>query len=414
MDDKKKVPKLRFKGFTDDWEQRKLLDMLIHPITDGPHETPKLVKKGIPFISVEAIVDGKLDFTRKRGCISSDYNDQCNKKYKPQIHDVYLVKSGSTVGKVAIVETNKVFNIWSPLAAMRVNKYHNSYFLYFLLQTDKLQDQIKKKSKGGTQPNLSMRILEKCSTNYTNFEEETKIAKLLNKIDQQLVLQKRKLEQLKLLKKAMLQKCFTKKSAPTLRFKGFSKAWTEYPLGNLGKARSGYGFPNSEQGGNKGIPFYKVSDMNLSGNEDEMIYANNYVTDAQIDRNNWKPIVDVPAIFFAKVGAAVLLNRKRLCKRPFLLYNNTMAYSLNKNILSTQFTKSLFETIKLPSSIQVGALPSYNTNDIESIKVKIPKIDEQEKNGILLKKIERLISRQQSKIKKLHSTKQFLLQNMFI
>ncbi|MBI1698653.1 type I restriction-modification system, specificity subunit S, partial [Lactobacillus crispatus] len=93
---------------------------------------------------------------------------------------------------------------------------------------------------------------------------------------------------------------------------------------------------------------------------------------------------------------------------------NTMAYSLNKNILSTQFTKSLFETINLPSFIQVGALPSYNTNDIESIKVKIPKIDEQEKIGILLKKIERLITRQQSKIKKLQSTKQFLLQNMFI
>lgn len=281
-------------------------------------------------------------------------------------------------------------------------------------KTEKFTRQIQKLQEGGVRQYFFIDKMQESRITIPFISEQEEISKTLNQISNLIKLQQRKMEQLKLLKKAMLQKGFTNKSAPTLRFKGFSKAWTEYPLGNLGKACSGYGFPNSEQGGNKGIPFYKVSDMNLAGNEDEMIYANNYVTDAQIDRNNWKPIVDVPAIFFAKVGAAVLLNRKRLCKRPFLLDNNTMAYSLNKNILSTQFTKSLFETINLPSFIQVGALPSYNTNDIESIKVKIPKIDEQEKIGILLKKIERLITRQQSKIKKLQSTKQFLLQNMFI
>lgn len=291
---------------------------------------------------------------------------------------------------------------------------NNNDFISALFDSDKFRKEIHK-NLGATINQITTGEFKKMifPTPQTLNEKE-KIGNLISQINSLVSLQQRKTEQLKLLKKAMLQKGFTNKSAPTLRFKGFSKAWTEYPLGNLGKACSGYGFPNSEQGGNKGIPFYKVSDMNLAGNEDEMIYANNYVTDAQIDRNNWKPIVDVPAIFFAKVGAAVLLNRKRLCKRPFLLDNNTMAYSLNKNILSTQFTKSLFETINLPSFIQVGALPSYNTNDIESIKVKIPKIDEQEKIGILLKKIERLITRQQSKIKKLHSTKQFLLQNMFI
>ena len=59
-------PKIRFKGYTEDWEQRKVLDLLIQPITDGPHETPKLVEKGVPFISVDAIVDNKIDFNRKR------------------------------------------------------------------------------------------------------------------------------------------------------------------------------------------------------------------------------------------------------------------------------------------------------------------------------------------------------------
>lgn len=318
------------------------------------------------------------------------------------------------VGSIAYQNNQFPVIVSSLYEIFKAKKNLNDEFLMNWFKTEKFTRQIQKLQEGGVRQYFFIDKMQESRITIPFISEQEEISKTLNQISNLIKLQQRKMEQLKLLKKAMLQKGFTNKSAPTLRFKGFSKAWTEYPLGNLGKACSGYGFPNSEQGGNKGIPFYKVSDMNLAGNEDEMIYANNYVTDAQIDRNNWKPIVDVPAIFFAKVGAAVLLNRKRLCKRPFLLDNNTMAYSLNKNILSTQFTKSLFETINLPSFIQVGALPSYNTNDIESIKVKIPKIDEQEKIGILLKKIERLITRQQSKIKKLQSTKQFLLQNMFI
>ena len=61
------------------WEQRKVLDLLIQPITDGPHETPKLVEKGVPFISVDAIVDNKIDFNRKRGNISEEYDELCCK-----------------------------------------------------------------------------------------------------------------------------------------------------------------------------------------------------------------------------------------------------------------------------------------------------------------------------------------------
>ena len=71
--------------------------------------------------------------------------------------------------------------------------------------------------------------------------------------------------------------------------------------------------------------------MNNSGNEYEMVTANNYVSDEQIARKNWKPIDDVPAVIFAKVGAAIMLNRKRLCRFPFLLDNNTMAYKFDKS-----------------------------------------------------------------------------------
>ena len=405
--DDKRIPALRFKGFNDDWAQRKLGDYItVNKIKnkENNHFIPYSISNKWGFIPQEKQFG--------EGNTYSKTNKATNYIVEPNTFAYNPARIN--VGSIAYQNNQFPVIVSSLYEIFKAKKNLNDEFLMNWFKTEKFTRQIQKLQEGGVRQYFFIDKMQESRITIPFISEQEEISKTLNQISNLIKLQQRKTEQLKLLKKAMLQKGFTNKSAPTLRFKGFSKAWTEYPLGNLGKACSGYGFPNSEQGGNKGIPFYKVSDMNLAGNEDEMIYANNYVTDAQIDRNNWKPIVDVPAIFFAKVGAAVLLNRKRLCKRPFLLDNNTMAYSLNKNILSTQFTKSLFETINLPSFIQVGALPSYNTNDIESIKVKIPKIDEQEKIGILLKKIERLITRQQSKIKKLHSTKQFLLQNMFI
>ena len=168
--------------------------------------------------------------------------------------------------------------------------------------------------------------------------------------------------------------------------------WEQRKLGELGKARSGIGFPDAEQGGKEGVPFYKVSDMNNVGNEHEMVAANNYVTREQIARKGWKPIDEVPAIFFAKVGAAVLLNRKRLCRFPFLLDNNTMAYSIDGSALDADFAITLFDTIDLTSLVQVGALPSYNSGDVENIDVVIPEMGEQRKIGAYFKRINSLIT----------------------
>jgi len=163
-------------------------------------------------------------------------------------------------------------------------------------------------------------------------------------------------------------------------------------LGEVGKARSGVGFPDSEQGGTSGTPFFKVSDMNTDGNENEMTVANNYVTDAQIAARRWSPIEDLPAIFFAKVGAAVMLNRKRLCRFPFLLDNNTMAYSLSKDWWDADYAKALFETVDLTSLVQVGALPSYNAGDVESMEIWLPKLPEQKEVGAYFKSLDNLIT----------------------
>ena len=208
-----------------------------------------------------------------------------------------------------------------------------------------------------------------------------------------------------------------KKNIPKLRFREFTgdnaNAWELRKLGEVGKALSGVGFPNSEQGGKSGIPFYKVSDMNIKGNEHEMTTANNYVTNEQISRKKWTPIKNVPAIFFAKVGAAVLLNRKRLCRKPFLMDNNTMAYSMDQNYLNADFSKSLFETINLASLVQVGALPSYNAQDIENIKIAIPNLNEQKKIACYFKNIDSLIALHQRMLDEYKTLKKTMLSKMF-
>ena len=204
-----------------------------------------------------------------------------------------------------------------------------------------------------------------------------------------------------------------KSRKPKIRFKGFTDDWEQRELGEVGKARSGVGFPDTEQGGTIGVPFFKVSDMNSDGNENEMTVANNYVTAEQIATYRWLPIEELPALFFAKVGAAVMLNRKRLCRFPFLLDNNTMAYSLSSTEWNADFAKALFETIDLTSLVQIGALPSYNAGDVEAMEISMPSLSEQGQIGEFFNQLDNLITLHQRKLDKLINVKKSMLEKMF-
>ena len=202
------------------------------------------------------------------------------------------------------------------------------------------------------------------------------------------------------------------KKEPSLRFKGFNDDWEQRKLKSLGKTQSGIGFPDSEQGGKEGIPFYKISDFNSSGNESEMFISNNYVSNQQVIDKKWKPIDQIPAVIFAKVGAAIMLNRKRLVRHSFLIDNNTMAFIFDSS-WDVNFGKTTFETLNLPKYAQVGALPSYNSSDIEAIEVIIPDKREQEKIGLLFSNLDSTIALHQRKLEKMKELKAACLQGMF-
>jgi type I restriction enzyme S subunit len=126
-------------------------------ITDGPHETPPLQDEGIDFLSAESIVNGHFDFDHRRGFISRELHNQYCQKCRPQRNDIFMCKSGATTGKVAMVEIDRPFSVWSPLALIRPNTdLVLPKFLYFVLQSKYVQRQIQQTWSAGTQPNLSM------------------------------------------------------------------------------------------------------------------------------------------------------------------------------------------------------------------------------------------------------------------
>jgi restriction endonuclease S subunit len=155
--------------------------------------------------------------------------------------------------------------------------------------------------------------------------------------------------------------------------------WEVKYLGNLGDFKSGSGFPIDEQGGNKGIPFYKVSDMNLPENEVIMSVSNNYISEKQVVKLKMKPIFN-EAIIFAKVGAAIFLERKRFAQN-FLIDNNMMAFVPN---IPSVFLKYHLDFIRLSKYAQTGALPAYNASDLKTIQLPIPPLPEQQKIAEIL------------------------------
>lgn len=200
------------------WEASKTLFSLSMPITDGPHTTPELFETGIPFVSAEAVSfgNGRIDFSHIRGYISENFYQECCKKYIPQIDDIYMIKSGATTGRVAIVDTDIKFTIWSPLAVFRCNKERMlPRFLFYQLQSNGYQKQIELNWSYGTQQNIGMRTLEKLILSVPPLSEQQSIADYLDQkcceIDELISIKQQKIEKLKDYKKSLIFECVTGK-----------------------------------------------------------------------------------------------------------------------------------------------------------------------------------------------------------
>lgn len=165
------------------WDVKRIIHLLKMPITDGPHITPDMYDDGIPFVSAEAVStgDGKINFDNIWGYISKEFYNECCRKYKPELNDIYMIKSGATTGKVAIVDQDRIFNIWSPLAVFRVDSsIILPKFMFYSLQADFFQTQVQIGWTYGTQQNISMRTLEHLKICLPPMNEQIEIADYLD------------------------------------------------------------------------------------------------------------------------------------------------------------------------------------------------------------------------------------------
>lgn len=167
------------------WYIDVLKNTLKIPITDGPHISPVFYESGIPFVSAEAIKKGNIDFEKIRGYISENDYILFSQKYKPEMNDIYIVKSGASTGNSAIVKTNRIFTIWSPLAAIRANEAKIiPYFLFCLVNSYFFRRQIESNWSYGTQQNIGMGVLSNlniCIPKDT--KEQQKIASIFTLLD---------------------------------------------------------------------------------------------------------------------------------------------------------------------------------------------------------------------------------------
>lgn len=162
------------------WENRKMLSILSMRVVDGPHESPELFDEGIPYISATAVVNGKIDFSLMRGYISSEYCDECDKRYKPKQGDILVIKLGASTGKVAMVETNDRFNIWVPLAAVRCNEEAFPRFVYYAFQSDYFLRQMELSWTFGTQQTLGVKTIEQLRILVPPISEQGEISTYLD------------------------------------------------------------------------------------------------------------------------------------------------------------------------------------------------------------------------------------------
>ncbi len=414
-------PALRFAEFSSDWQtlsvQKLVDDGILDKPMDGNHGnihpvTSDFVEDGIRFILANDIRGGVIDFRNCRR-IKNSHAEDLQKGFS--ISGDVLLTHKATLGEVAVVgEIPYDYIMLTPqVTYYRVldrERLHN-IFLYQLFQTDDFLAQFRNMAGGGTRLYIGITEQRKLKLSIPTIEEQQKIASFLSAVDQKIAQLQKKKELLERYKKGCMQKLFSQE----VRFKDDDGQsfpdWEEKKLGGLGKFVSGVGFPKEEQGGSSGIPFLKVSDMNLPGNELRISRANHYVSIDQISRLKLKPITE-ESIIFAKVGAAVFLERKRIAEN-FLIDNNMMSFTPHKGEIII-FLKIVFDRVRLSRYAQVGALPSYNAGDLRTIKISMPHPREQLKIAGFLSLLDEKIAIVSREIDLTTNFKKGLLQQMFV
>ena len=406
----KKVPTIRFKGFTDDWEQRKLEN--IGKIVTG--NTPSKKNK-------QYYLNGKLPFVSPIDINNNRYIEHTQSHVtelgfehgrKLPKNTVLFVCIGSTIGKVAQLIQSAITN--QQINSIVVSKKYKSDFIYSELY--KLSDEIKLLASNQAVPIINKKTFGNIQINVTNIDEQEKVGKLFKYLDKAITLHQRKLVLLKQLKKGLLQKMFADKDSkrPFLRFNGFTDDWEQRKFGNISKTKRGLTYKPTDIS-STGIRVLRSSNIK----KDTFIFSDDdvFVKESAINI----PFVENGDILITAANGSTNLVGKHAIIRDipknsavhggFMLITTSKEYEFLNALMSSNWYKKFIKKYVAGGN---GAIGNLRKNDLDNQKIYVPKKDEQEQIGEFFKQLDSLIVLHQRKQNHLKLLKKSLLQQMFM
>ena len=397
----KKAPTMRFRGFTDDWKQRKLND--IADVRDGTHNSPQYQDEGHPFITSKNVKDGFINYAEVEYISDEDFNE-INKRSKVAINDILMGMIG-TIGNMALIRIEPDFAIKN-VALIKDTGQINHLYLYHFLHSPYIKKQLFAVMDGGTQKFISLNNVRNLNILSPKLKEQIELGIYFENLEKFITLYQRKLDQLKTLKKYFLQNMFPAKGekVPRIRFKGFTGDWEQCKLGSIAIIN-----PKSE------LPEqFKYIDL-------ESVVGTSLLGYSVVERENAPSRAQRLAI-----EGDVFYQTVRPYQRNNYLYEETdrdyvfsTGYAQLRTSLDSYFLLTLLQNdnfVKIVLDNCTGtSYPAINSSALSKIPISTPKsIDETIKIGNTFRKLDNLITLHQRKLDQLQTMKKFMLQNMFI
>ena len=407
-------PIIRFKGYQDDWEQRKVTDLGEIYIGLVTTMTEHYTDKGHLLIRNSDIKDGYFEFGENPIYLDEEFSEQ-NKSRMHQLGDVITVHTGD-IGTSAVIGENEVNSIGFATIVTRPNQeiLDSNYFATYL-NTDTHKQWAISMATGDGRSNYNLKDYTKLVVPIPEIEEQKKIATCIVNLNSLITLHQRKCDETKRLKKYMLQKMFPQngEKVPEIRFSGFTDDWEQRKLGDVAPLRGGYAFKSSEYK-KDGTPIVRISNILPDGSigADFACY-DDMENDENISLRNGDALL---AMSGATTGKVSILK----CKNTDKYYQNQRVGYFKRNIqynydfVSTIVRSDLFKE-QLMSVLVAGAQPNVSSKEIDSFEFVFPlNIEEQKKIGQYFANLDTLITLHQRELENLQNIKKFMLGKMFV
>lgn len=411
--EKKKVPALRFKGFTNDWEQRKLGEVMDVGSVKRIHQSDWKTE-GVRFLRARDIVS--FSKNEKPSDLlyidNSKYNEYSKISGKVQKGDLLVTGVGSIGVPMLIKSDDPIYFKDGNIIWFKNNNSLNGNFFYYSFTSNKIQNFIRKSSGAGTVGTYTIDNGKKTPILIPkNIDEQEKVGKFLSRFDGLIALHQRKLVLLKQLKKGLLQKMFADKNSkqPVLRFKGFHDDWEQRKLGEIGKVFTG-NTPLTKNTENwttdKSIGHVWITPTDI--NKNIMFDSERYLSDKGWSQARVVPKNSVLITSIASIGKNAINGVEVAFNQQI---NALVVQKNNPYFILTLMNK---EKQRFESLAGQTATPIINKSTFSSFMVKIPSETEQKQIGDFFKQLDFLITLHQRKQNHLKLLKKSLLQQMFM